>query len=322
LSVLFVSACAQVQQKDAALPLVLNDHPLVGKVYAVKQGRLIEQEALAKALQQGQYVLLGETHDNVAHHRGQQWALEQLAKTDQTAGSTIAFEMIDEAQGEYIKEVAFDSVDELIGLLNHVNTQWGYETYYRPVFKAALQAKLNIVPASPSRESILKIVRGGGEDIPADMRALMEKTDLGEAQTEASRKEIEMSHCGMSNEKMVEAMMLTQRAKDAYMALALEDDKSGSVTPAYKILVAGSGHARNDRGVPLYIQQLHNDANMVSLGWVEVVDGINQVEEYSQHWGVEAFPFDYVWFTARADRPDPCEAFRKHMKKRHTQTEE
>jgi uncharacterized iron-regulated protein len=219
LLMLLIPACAQIQPKDKPLPLLLKDHPLAGKIYDVKQGRFIEQDTLPDKLRQARYILLGETHDNIAHHLGEQWALNQLAETKRAAGSIIAFEMIDEDQGKYLAETRYTSVDELIGLLHHVSDQWGYDTYYRPVFEAALRAKFTIVPASPSRENIIKIVREGKQGISPDVLALMEKTDLGKEQTEASHKEIEMSHCGMSNEKMVEAMMRTQRAKDAFMTI-------------------------------------------------------------------------------------------------------
>jgi hypothetical protein len=42
----------------------------------------------------------------------------------------------------------------------------------------------------------------------------------------------------------------------------------------------------------------------------EVLDA----EAYAKHWGAQQLPFDYVWFTPRVDRPDPCEQFRQHMK--------
>lgn len=319
LLVLLISACAQAP-KQQALPLSLEGHALAGKIYDVQGARFIEQAELAKSLAGARYILLGETHDNLAHHQGQQWVVQQLASTARGKGSRIAFEMIDEAQGKILASSAYTTVDELIGLLGHVQNQWGYMTYYRPVFAAAMDAKWNLVAASQDRDSILKVVREGEAGVPQTVRALMQKTVLSAEQVAASREEIEQSHCGMSTEKMVTAMMLTQRSKDAFMALALAGDEKQQAMNAYRVLVAGSGHTRKDRGVPLYIQQLYPEANILSLTWLEVAAGVEDVEAYAQQWGAEAFPFDYVWFTPRVERPDPCEAFRKHMKKRHKET--
>jgi hypothetical protein len=70
--------------------------------------------------------------------------------------------------------------------------------------------------------------------------------------------------------------------------------------------------------VPKYILQSRPGAKIVSIAWLEVLPEADTVADYAQRWGGEVLPFDYVWFTPRADRPDPCEQFRRHMKKRES----
>ena len=132
------------------------------------------------------------------------------------------------------------------------------------------------------------------------------------------RKEIVGSHCGMDHEGMVSAMMLTQRVKDAVMMDSLLSDPVAGTTVNTKVLVAGSGHVRKDWGVPKYLAQSRPDAKIVSMAWLEVVPEADAVVDYAQRWGGGVLPFDYVWFTPRNDRPDPCEQFRRHMEKRQS----
>ena len=74
-------------------------------------------------------------------------------------------------------------------------------------------------------------------------------------------------------------------------------------------LVTGNGHARTDRGVPLYLARQAPGLRVVALGQIEVRDGATSLADYAEN---GLLPFDYVWFSERvADRPDPCEGFRK-----------
>jgi uncharacterized iron-regulated protein len=114
----------------------------------------------------------------------------------------------------------------------------------------------------------------------------------------------------MINDKMTAAMTLVQRAKDAEMAEALR----GSAQVNTHVLVAGSGHVRNDRGVPFYFRKRMAGKKLVAITWAEVLPGIEDAKAYAAQWGAQQLPFDYVWFTPRMDRPDPCEGFRQHMK--------
>ena len=61
-----VLAAALVDPWTSALD---RDHPLVGRVYAVREGRYLSPAALLDALVGARDVLLGEAHDNPDHHR-------------------------------------------------------------------------------------------------------------------------------------------------------------------------------------------------------------------------------------------------------------
>ncbi len=138
---------------------------------------------------------------------------------------------------------------------------------------------------------------------------MLGETPLSEADLSKMQQEIVDSHCGMLDLETASAMVLGQRVRDAVMGAALVDNKHADLA----ILVAGSGHARKDRGVPVYIKSLDQDAKILSLAWLEVKGGVTAVAAYAKHWQTTDFPFDYVWFGPAPQRLDPCEALRKHM---------
>lgn len=306
----WLAACGVVPPAAENPSLLLTDHVLVDRIWDVKGERFIDKAQLAGRIAQSDYLLLGETHDNPVHHRYQAEMLDVLAARHRRA--MVAFEMIDEKQGELLADKRFDSADALIATLRQVPASWDYERYYRGVFASALQAGFGIYPGSLPREAIMGVARHGEQQVPDDIKPLLAAVPLSAEQEAGSRREIESSHCGMLPGAMVPAMMFTQRVKDAVMAEHLTAHQDVDT----RVLVAGSGHARTDRGVPLYLKQKAPHARIVSIAWAEVVADATDARVYAERWGSESLPFDYVWFTPGLERPDPCEGFRHHMEKK------
>lgn len=311
---LILSACG-LMSGDDAYPLILKDHVLAGKIWDVRKGRFIEKVQLKEGIRQSEFILLGETHDNPLHHEYQSWVINELYQSGSSA--LVAFEMINNAQGEVIKDKQYAATSDLIEDLNQVKTTWKYERRYKPVFDAILQSGFQIFPANLDRATIMGIAREGVEKIPPHLKLYLDKNILTEEQKNALQNEIKMSHCGMENPHMTKAMMLTQQVKDAEMANSLIRDTRVDK----RILVAGSGHVRNDRGVPMYIRGEHGDSAIAVIAWVEVARELTEVNQYAERWGGSTMPFDYVWFTARTDRPDPCKSFRQHMEMKNKNTD-
>ncbi|NOX77132.1 MAG: ChaN family lipoprotein [Gammaproteobacteria bacterium] len=310
-----LSACSLSPQRsppEQPAPLLYSDHVLANKIWDVKAQGFISREQLLERAAASEFVFLGETHDNPVHHQSQAWMIDGLKARERS--TVVAFEMISQEQEKLIKNKKYNSTASLIAALNHVPASWQYEQYYTPVFESVINADFDIRAASLDRQVIMAIARKGETEIPAHIKTVLETSKLAPEQQASLQKEIEGSHCGMISEQMVSAMMLTQRVKDAFMAESLLGDDAVDVN----VLVAGSGHTRNDRGVPAYIRPSRPDANIVALAWLEVIPGSDEVKDYAQHWAVDALPFDYVWFTPRVDRPDPCERFRQHMKKKQS----
>ena len=118
--------------------------------------------------------------------------------------------------------------------------------------------------------------------------------------------EMRDSHCGQLPETALAGMVTAQRARDAAMA-----ERLLAATGDGAVLIAGAGHVRTDRGVPMYLTARAPGVAVASLAFVEVATGHTSPPEYAERFGVARLPFDYVWFTTRADDVDPCARFRR-----------
>jgi len=316
LCLVWLSACSVFSEKTGDSPLLFSDHVLADKIWDVKAQTFINQQQLMERAVDSDFLLLGETHDNPVHHRYQAWVIEGLGLHKRSA--VVAFEMISRQQGALLADEKYDSISSLLAVLKKAPTSWQYDPYYVPLFKSAINADFNIRGASLNQDYIRAIGNKGVQEIPAPIKTTLDYNTLTAEQEASLRKEIVGSHCGMDHDGMVSAMMLTQRVKDAVMMDSLLGDSTAAAEAQTKILVAGSGHTRKDWGVPKYLVQSRPDGKVVAMAWLEVVPEAEAVTDYAQRWGNGVLPFDYVWFTARTDRPDPCEQYRRHMEKRQS----
>ena len=100
---------------------------------------------------------------------------------------------------------------------------------------------------------------------------------------------------------LIAPMALAQHARDAQMARTMLDARfTGTVA-----LIAGAGHARQDRGVPYYLRLAEPHSDIVSIAFREVA------HDSADPHVLDVAAYDYVWFTPRVDDEDPCAAFDK-----------
>ena len=119
--------------------------------------------------------------------------------------------------------------------------------------------------------------------------------------------ELRESHCGQIPDNAIDRMADIQWARDARIAasLARAGQRDGAV------LIAGAGHVRRDRGVPVHLARQAPDASIASVAFVEVDAAAVKPGDYAKAFGSDALPFDYVWFTPKVDDADPCEKLKK-----------
>lgn len=264
------------------------DHPLVGRIWSVEAGAFVPEEALVAALREADWRLLGEKHDNADHHRLQARLIAALAPP------AVAFEQLDDGDpiGAPVDPAA------LAEAVAWAQSGWPDFGIYAPVFAATLGAGARVLPAHPTREQLMGAARAGIEVLGEAAAGLKLDVRLPEGEQAELEAEIVASHCGHADERTVGMMVGMQRLKDAWMARALERAGKGTV------LVAGTGHTRRDRGVPIYL-----DGSVVTVTLREVEQGTDEVAGYE----AISSEADFVWFTPRVDEVDPCERYREAL---------
>lgn len=232
-------------------------------------------------------VLLGEVHDNPAHHDGQAEALVALAP------AAIVFEMLTEAQADAVTPGLREDPGALAGTLGWAESGWPDFSMYHPLFMAVPGALIlgGAVPRDVVRQAIAE---GAAAALGKDAGRLGLDLPFAEDQQVEAIAELKTAHCDALPPEMLPGMLEAQRLRDAQMAavaLAALDETGGPVA-----VITGNGHARRDRGVPMYLRTARPSLRVVSLG---------QLEERTDG----APPFDVWRVTAPAEREDPCAAF-------------
>lgn len=267
--------------------LVGRDHPLAGRVWDVRAAAFVAADEVYQRAATARHIILGETHDNPEHHRLQRVALEAIAARG--ARRVLAMEQFDAEHQEAIDAARAKGADiETLadaGRFDRAGWDW---PLYRPLVEFALERGWPLVAANLSREHTRMIVNDPTRSgLPAADPALRD----------ALERDLIEGHCGKRPaEPLLAGMVEAQRARDARMARALQERPDrGSV------LIAGNGHVRRDRGVPLYLA----GSDIVSIGYVEVESGKIAPHKYLSDFATPE-SFDYMWFTPRAAREDPC----------------
>ena len=279
-----LAACALLAPRQ----LLLADHPLAGRIWDPGANRIVApEEALGRAVR-ARYVLLGEVHDNPEHHRLQRVVLEALARRG--PARALAMEQFDADHQRAIDAARAEGAGaEAIADAGRFDRRGWNWPLYRPLVEFALERGWPLIAANLSRAQARGVL-----DDPA-------RSGLAEADTplrEALERDLIAGHCGERPEaKRLAGLVEAQRARDARLARALS-----AVPNAAGVLIAGNGHARKDRGAPLYLP----GADLVAIGFVEVEAGKNQALDYIAEGFATAASYDFVWFTPRAARPDPC----------------
>ena|SRR5690242_18052684 len=271
LGLAILAACAR--------PLAPGEHPLVGRIWDVRAARFVSAEEVFNTAARAPHVILGETHDNPEHHRLQRMVLDALAARG--AKRLLAMEQFDSEYQSAIDAARARGADaEALADAGHFDRKGWNWPLYRPLVEFALEHGWTLVAANLSRANARAIVadpaRSGLPFAPP-------------AVTHALERDISDGHCGSAPEaKLLAGMVAAQRARDARMA---------SVLKGPSVLIAGAGHARRDRGVPLYL----GDGDVLSLALIEIEPEKNLPRDY-----LDGASYDYLWFTRRALREDPC----------------
>lgn len=303
----------------------LRDHPLAGKIWSRAKGDFVAPQEYGTALARSRFVLLGEVHDNPDHHRLQAWAINTISKLrgarlveGAPQMDVIAMEMLtsdqlvllDRFYSRNARVPRSRTAEDFGRIVKWDKLGWPDYKIYEPIIAAAIDGHLVVTPASPPRAENRKISTEGLGALPdGEAGRLALDRPLPEALAEDLAAEIEESHCGMLPKQAVPNMSLVQRLRDARMADALMVSEWKGAA-----LIAGNGHVRRDRGVPWYLAQRNiTDNSIAVVRHIEVEEGKTAPKDYDLVGGAATALADFVVFTPRQPRPEPCEEMKRQM---------
>jgi uncharacterized iron-regulated protein len=230
-----------------------------------------------------QIVILGEVHDNPAHH------LNQAALVARWTPAAVVFEMLTPEQAA----ANLDRTDAttLDASLGWNGTGWPDFVLYYPVFQALGTAR--IYGAAVPRDDVRRAMTNGAAAIFGDNASDFGlTTPLPDAEQTAREAGQMASHCNALPADMLPGMVEAQRLRDAAFArtaLQALTDTGGPV-----VVITGTGHAHRNRGIPAALAQ--SGTSVFTLGQLEHDPGPDA-------------PYDAWIITSPTPRGDPCAGF-------------
>lgn len=232
-------------------------------------------------------VLLGEVHDNPAHHANQARAVRAVQPR------ALVFEMLQPAQVAALPEDLSDAA-AVARATEWESRGWPDFAMYHPIFMAAPEARIYAgdVPRTVLRMAIRD---GAAAAFGQKARDYGLTTPFAPDVQAAQERSLLAAHCFAMPKEALPGMVEAQRLRDAVLAdaaLTALRETGGPVA-----VITGVEHARSDIGVPALIRLAAPDVTVLSVGQMEAVP--------------EGRPPHDLWIVTDGvqDRGDPCAAF-------------
>ena len=304
---------ALTAQKPTWQSPLLQQHHLVGRIWRPSDGRFVDQNVMAEDIVRSAYVLLGEKHDNADHHLLQARMIGMLTSLGRRPA--VIWEMITEPKQPILDQHFAKYSRDAKALGDDLGwnlSGWPAWQMYQPVAEAAMAAHLPMYAAGLPKAAVRSLARGKPSfKFAKRQRSLGLHIQLPEELRQRSIEQLFQGHCEMMPRSALVPMFNVQRAKDAVFAehMLTSSRQDGA------LLIAGNGHVRKDIGVPLFLERNHPGIRVTTVALVEVQDGLMDPTDYGEIFSAPVLPFDYVWFTPRADNKDHCAELRKRWAK-------
>jgi len=258
------------------------------------------------------FVFLGETHNNPAHHLHQAQFLTDLIAKGKSP--SIIMEMVSEDQINLLSAYRNGprrEAEDLRKILDWDNSGWPDFAIYAPLFQVILDHDLTLRHGAPPDET-LNAWRRGEHDIDRvspyeDLRQLYGPEKAG-AVVSSWREQIMETHCGLMSEEDLGHATQQQLYRDRYMADQVKAALAAGADPV--VVIAGSSHTREDRGIPLYIDL--PPKKVMTLAFTEMDPDKPTIGDYITPGVIEGRPeHDYLWFTEAMPKDDACDKLNK-----------
>jgi uncharacterized iron-regulated protein len=236
-------------------------------------------------------VILGEIHDNPAHHANQAAAVAALQP------KALVFEMLTPEQAARITPANRGDAAALGEALGWEASGWPDFAMYYPIFAAAPEAQ--VFGAAFPRTAVNRAVAEGAAAVfgPDAVRYGLDRPLPPGEQAERESEQAE-AHCDALPEELLPGMVAAQRLRDAGLARAVVEAIAATGGPV--AVITGDGHARMDRGLAVYLSRAEPRLSVLSVGQLEAPPDESEGER----------SFDLWLVSEPAEREDPCAVFR------------
>lgn len=245
----------------------------------------IPEDILAR-MRAADVVLLGEVHDNPAHHA------RQVAAVIALQPGAMVWEMLTAETAARIDAGKLGQPGHLEQVLASAEAGWPGFKIYVPIMQATRNVPVfgGLVPHRAVEAVMDQGIAAvfGAEAAKYGLTIPLASEDRAPRLAEQAE-----AHCNAIPSEQLPMMVSFQRLRDAVLARAAAnayDETGGPV-----IVITGNGHARKDVGVPEVLGRVRPGLRVFALG---------QSED-----GAITGSFDAVLDSPAVDRPDPCAAF-------------
>ncbi|WP_188750276.1 ChaN family lipoprotein [Marinobacterium zhoushanense] len=266
---------------QAAAP---SANPLVGRLWSPAQQRYVDwPEFYRDWLPHDGWLLLGEQHDDAAHHEQEAQLIAQLGQRGLLGA--VALEMATPAQQPALDRALHDPAARNPERLDW-SRGWPWALYEAPL-QAAFRWSSRVLGADLSR---------------AEVRALYTSTtalaELEPAHADFMLDLLYESHCGQMPRDQLQPMRRIQLARDQQIASVLRANVQPGRT---SVLLTGAIHARADLGVPRWLDTLPQRTVLM----VAVTENRDPATYIPNSYG-DLGSADLLLFTPPVDAPDYC----------------
>ncbi len=269
LAILALTACSTAPRHTAS-PAVAPD----GVITDLRTGETLSPAQLLSKLASEPRVIVGEKHDNPAHHQIENWLVQSLPSV-RPQGSVL-MEMLTPDQQPKVDQVKAwlqtgpDARPARVAELINWQKSWDW-SMYGDVVMTAMKAPYPLLSANLDRREIMAFYEN--PQFPSGTHSADPQVRNAISET------IRTSHQQNIGEEQLHAMLAIQQQRDRRMAERL------LAAPAPALLIAGGYHAGKSIGVPVHVKDLNPAASVTVLLLAE--QGVR----------VDKSQADYVWIT-------------------------
>jgi uncharacterized iron-regulated protein len=272
LAILALTACSTAP-RNTAQPLTAPG----GTITDLRTGETLSPAQLLSKLAADPRVIVGEKHDNPAHHQIENWLIQSLPTV--RAQGSVLMEMLTPDQQPKVDQVKAwlqtgpDARPAHVAELINWQKSWDW-SMYGDVVMTAMKASYPLLSANLGRSEIMAFYENPAfptGEYSADPKVRNAISDT-----------IRTSHQQNIGAEQLHAMLAIQQQRDRRMAERL------LAAPAPALLIAGGYHAGKSIGVPVHVKDLDATASVTVLLLAET--GVT----------VDKSQADFVWITPAA----------------------